>query len=144
MKENKHEIGFDIVVEAMGTAQEVVLENEPDREGLIEFLTRHGEQVVARLKTDGERPEYMSGRVLQSAGFKIGSRGTLIFRTKPRPAGAPTKLTDEGVGKAIKKLKGRATQKAVADQLNVAERTLERWRLRQGLKSWKEAVERYA
>ncbi len=142
-RRRQSETTFDFVIEAIGDAREVVLENAPNREDLIRFLAQPGKP-VARMGNGDDRPTYMAADKLLAEGFEVGTRGRLVFKPQPRPAGAPQKIVDEDVAKAIRKFKGKPTQKAVASELNVAERTLERWRSRQGLKSWREAVERYA
>ena len=57
--------------------------------------------------------------------------------------GAEPKITERGVAEAIKKIPPPVTQKSVADKLRVTERTLERWRARQGMENWQKVVSRY-
>ncbi len=82
----------------------------------------------------------MSANILLAAGVEVGMK---VRFTATLTAGAPQKIVDEDVAGALRKVKGRPTQKAVARELKVAESTIERWRARQGFKTWKEVVERH-
>jgi hypothetical protein len=65
-----------------------------------------------------------------------------FFQTETR--GAPAKFSEEVVSDVLRRLPTNATQKAAADELQVTERTLERWRARQGMSTWQEVVNRYS
>jgi len=136
-----NDISIEATIEAIGAAREVT-NGEPNQEDLIQFLGRSGKP-VARIDTGEDRPSYVPADKLLAAGYEVGTRFQLIFK-RTSPAGAPAKLADEDVATAIRQARGKPTQKAIARELNVAERTLERWRARQGLKTWSEAIERYA
>jgi len=91
--------------------------------------------VRQQVRFTGSEPEVRKGELETTARmfefFQLDSRG------------AP-KITESGVRDVIKRLGPRAQQKEAARVLNVTERTLERWRARQGLKTWREALDRYA
>ncbi len=64
-----------------------------------------------------------------------------FFQTETR--GASAKFSEEVVSDVLRRLGANITQKAAADELQVTERTLERWRARHGMVTWKEVVNRY-
>jgi transcription initiation factor TFIIIB Brf1 subunit/transcription initiation factor TFIIB len=138
-KDERKQKRTEFIVEAIGDAAEVIPEDEPGRTGLIKVLGQHG-KTVARINVGGERPSYMSANILLAAGVEVGMK---VRFTATLTAGAPQKIVDEDVAGALRKVKGRPTQKAVARELKVAESTIERWRARQGFKTWKEVVERH-
>jgi hypothetical protein len=145
MKKEKNtgkDFSVEMVIEAIGDVREIVLDDEPNREDLIQFLGRSGKP-VARTDTGDPRPSYIPADKLLAAGYEVGTHFQLIFK-RTSPVGAPAKLADEDVAQAIRQARGKPTQKAIARELKVAERTLERWRARHGLKRWREAIERYA
>ncbi len=63
-----------------------------------------------------------------------------FFQAETR--GAPAKLNLELVSDVVRRLGTNVTQKAAADELQVTEHGLEKWRARQGMVTWKEVVSR--
>jgi hypothetical protein len=65
---------------------------------------------------------------------------------KPEKRGAQTQkiVTDESIKDALSELGDKATQAATAKALNVSETALEQWRRKQGIKTWREVVNRHA
>ncbi len=54
------------------------------------------------------------------------------------------KVTDTEIKKVVALLGAKATQRNAAKVLNVSESTLEKWRQRQGISTWKEVVKSYS
>ncbi len=136
MSKKKGNFTVQIVIEAIGEAREVVLESDPKRDKVIESLGGNDTQVF-RATNDKGWKGYFQADTFIAAGFEVGTRATLILKPMPKPVGAPVKIVDEKVTEAIRKVKGKPTQKAVAEKINVSERTLRDW-LKRNDKSWQE------
>jgi len=67
------------------------------------------------------------GRVSATTEEKAIINTALGFDTKPKRRGAPPKVADEAVLKAIREQGEKATQKSVAASAGVAPRTLQNW-----------------
>lgn len=138
-------VKMNFVVEAIGTPREVILSNDPRREGLIKDMEAgEADRLTMRLVSpEGDAaPSYVTAAILPQS-VKPGDRFTLSFKPNQKPAGAPQKVSAEDVERVIRKAKKRLTQKEVADALNVSESSVERWRARQGFKAWREVISLY-
>jgi hypothetical protein len=129
------------VIEAIGVASEVVAEDDPKRASTIEFMAQSGKPIV-RFSTGGGPRSYLTyDDRFKQEGIKVGTSFQLILR---RQRGARRKINAEDVEAAIRQNKdGQLTQKAVANKLKVSESTLERWRVRAGINTWKEVIDRF-
>jgi hypothetical protein len=63
---------------------------------------------------------------------------------QPETRGAVKTITDERLKDVLSDLGKGATQVAAAAALKVSQTALEKWRRRQGFKTWREVVNRYA
>jgi hypothetical protein len=84
-------------------------------------------------------------RGFNTSDFKSGDVGVVkealeFFREEER--GKP-KITELTLVKALRKLGGDATQVAVAHELDVNPRAIQKWTSRVGLKSWEDVKRRY-
>jgi hypothetical protein len=71
---------------------------------------------------------------LKSADTDVMQEAMEFFREERRGGG---QVKEVDVVRAIQKLKGKSTQKAVAEEVGVTLRTIQRWAAHQG-KSWEE------
>jgi len=75
---------------------------------------------------------------LEPEGFALVNKILNLF--KPETRGNP-KFTEADIKKVVTRLGPKATQKTVAKALNVSESTLEKWRQRRGVSTWREVLE---
>jgi hypothetical protein len=75
---------------------------------------------------------------LEPEGFALVNKILNLF--KPETRGNP-KFTEADIKKVVTRLGPKATQKNVAKALNVSESTLEKWRQRRGVSTWREVLE---
>jgi hypothetical protein len=83
-----------------------------------------------------------------AAQWIVGARVPIQIKITANPVanrkrGPSPILNEAAIRQAIKKLGKSATARAVAEELGVSERTLERWRAKQGF-TWREVIGRAA
>ena len=104
--------------------------------GTVLSAQRRGRSLLIRLRFDGDdEPQEYTSAPANAEYFAPGKRVPMARETKR--AGRRRKATITKVRRAVHKLGGRATQKAVAEELNVNASTLHRLQARVG-KSWEE------
>ncbi len=74
--------------------------------------------------------------------FDAFSQIMKLFR--PETRGAEKKITDARLKTVLSDLGAEATQTSAARALKVSETALEKWRRRQGIKTWREVVNRFS